>query len=87
MRTFHSFIDLVEKTKNRQLLEDFLLALTSPYEQKIIARRIEIIDRLIAGQHHYQIARELKVGVATVTRGARELSRGHFKILINKTRR
>jgi len=66
------------------LLEDFLLGVTTPHERKVLARRIEIVKRLLAGEAQQQIAQDLEVGVSTVTRGSRELNLGRFKILRDK---
>lgn len=44
-----------------------------------LVRRIEIIKMLKRGVAHHKIALTLGVGVATVTRGAREIKMGRFK--------
>ena len=78
---FSKIIDLVHSAKDKKLLEDFLIALTTPYERYVLTRRVEIINRLLAGETQHQIASDLKIGVSTVTRGQRELNLGRFKIL------
>lgn len=78
---FGKIIDLIYSTKDKKLLEDFLIALTTPHERYVLTRRVEIINRLLAGQTHHNIADDLKIGVSTVTRGQRELNLGRFKIL------
>lgn len=75
-------MNFIEDSKNAALLEDSLLGLTTPKERVEFARRIEIAKRLIRGDTHHQIAQELKVGVATVSRGSRELAQGRFKVLL-----
>ncbi len=80
-KEFGEFVMLVRSAKNKELLEDFFLGVLTPYERKVLARRIVIVKRLLAGQTHGEIAGDLKVGVGTVTRGARELNLGRFKIL------
>ena len=77
-------IDFIEDSSSSALLEDSLLGLMTPKERMEFARRIEIVKRLIRGDTHHQIAQELKVGVATVSRGSRELAQGRFKILLSK---
>lgn len=84
MTTFKNLVELVHKTKNKDLLEDFLLALTTPHEQRVLARRVEIVKRLVTGHTQHEIANSLHIGVSTVTRGQRELNRGRFKILNRK---
>jgi TrpR family transcriptional regulator, trp operon repressor len=84
MTTFNDVIKLVHSTRDEQLLEDFLLALTTPHERRVLARRVEIVKRLVAGNTQHEIAGDLHIGVSTVTRGARELGQGRFKILKNE---
>lgn len=59
--------------------EDFLLGILTPQEQEQLPKRLEIIKRLKKGQSQWQIAADLKVGVATVTRGSKELQKGRFE--------
>lgn len=84
METFDSFVDLVFSIKRRDLLEDFLFAVTSTRERVEMVQRVEIIKMLIDGVPQARIAQELGVGVATVTRGSKELAEGHFKVLRSK---
>jgi len=73
--------ELIFKTKNKEILKDLILGLTTRYERKILSRRIEIIKLLLRGDTQHEIADDLKIGVSTVTRGARELNLGRFRIL------
>ena len=84
MSEFNKFVQIIETARDQSVLEDFLFGVTTPSERKKIAQRIEIIERLLKGEHQHEIAGELGVGVATVTRGSRELLQGRFKILGNK---
>ncbi len=81
MSDFKEFIQLIESNRDKDLLQDFLFGVTTPAERKKLMQRIEIIKRLVRGEPHHQIAGELGVGVATVTRGSRELAAGRFKVL------
>ena len=81
MSSFESFVKIVYSTKDKVLLEDFLLAITTPRERQELVTRIEIIERLIAGEPQQKIAKELGVGIATITRGSKELALGRFKLL------
>jgi TrpR family trp operon transcriptional repressor len=63
------------------LLENFLIGVTTEKERSELAQRIEIIKRLIAGEPQAKIAKDIGVGVATVTRGSRELKQGRFKVI------
>ena len=84
MSDFDNFIDLVFSIKEKSLLEDLLIAVTTSKERQEMLQRMEIIKRLIAGEPQAKIASSLGVGVATVTRGSKELSLGHFKVLRKK---
>ena len=63
------------------MLEDFLYGVTTGKERDELTQRVEIIKRLVAGEPQQKIASELGVGVATVTRGSKELSQGRFRVL------
>jgi len=81
MSNFNDFIDLIHSINDKQLLADFLVGVTTDKERSELTRRVEIMKRLIAGEPQQEIAANLGVGVATVTRGSKELSSGRFKIL------
>lgn len=81
MDNFDEFITIIDQTQDRRLLDDFLRGITTTKERSELSRRLEIIKRLLDGQPHHKIAQDLGVGVATVTRGSRELSDGRFKVL------
>jgi TrpR family trp operon transcriptional repressor len=81
---FDEFVDLVFATKNRELLGDLLIGITTESERVAIAHRLQIIRKLIDGKSQLEIAEEMSVGVATVTRGSKELAQGRFKVLRNK---
>ena len=81
MSEFRDFIDLIYSIRDKEILEDFLLAITTPSEQKEFAQRVEIVKQLLSGKAQHDIAHELGVGVATVTRASKELAQGRFKIL------
>lgn len=70
--------------KDKALLDAFLDDLLTQKELQEIPVRWEIIRRLQKGDVHKNIAKELKVGIATVTRGANELkdkNGGFIKVL------
>lgn len=81
MSDFNDFIDLTYSIRDKHLLEDFLVGITTDKERTELAHRVEIIRRLLNGQAQQRIANELGVGIATVTRGSKELSQGRFKAL------
>ncbi len=67
--------------KNKKEMEDFLMGLLTPAELEEIPKRLQIVIRLLKGQSQRQVADKLGVGLATVTRGARELKAGRFKVV------
>jgi len=81
MSNFNSVIDVIRSTRDKELLEDFLVGITTPRERNEIAQRLEIVERLLKKEPQHKIAEDLGVGVATVTRGSKELKDGKFKVL------
>lgn len=59
-------------------MEQFLLGILTPKEILELAQRVEIVKQLKAGVPQRKIAQDVGVGIATVSRGSRELSRGNF---------
>ena len=59
--------------KNKALLDDFIKDILTPREFENISVRWQIVKRLAKGEHHQSIALDLHLGVATVTRGSREM--------------
>lgn len=72
------FLDQISKLNKRQV-EDFILGILTPGEFDHLNQRVQIIKMLKQGKTHREIADQLKVGIATVTRGSRELRKGRFK--------
>lgn len=81
MSNFTDFIDLTYSIRDKKVLEDFLFGVTTDKERAELVQRVEIVKLLIAGEPQQKIANELGVGIATVTRGSKELSQGRFKVL------
>lgn len=70
---------------DKKLFEAFLIDLLTPAEYREVALRWQIVKLLHKGMPQRQIAEELGVSVATVSRGSRELLdlRGGFaKVLL-----
>ncbi len=72
-------IRVILKAKNRDEVLNLLEGILTPQELIEIPMRLEIVKRLKKGDPQHQIAEDLQVGVATVTRGSREIKRGKFK--------
>lgn len=73
------FIDAILSMKTKGEMNDFLEGILTPKELLEIPNRLEIIKMLKKGISQHEVADKLKVGVATVTRGSRELQQGRFK--------
>jgi TrpR family trp operon transcriptional repressor len=68
------FIDVLYKiSKDKALLADFVKDILTPKEFDNIGVRWQIVKRIAKGEHHQAIAEDLHLGVATVTRGSREM--------------
>ncbi|OGG44535.1 hypothetical protein A2841_01110 [Candidatus Kaiserbacteria bacterium RIFCSPHIGHO2_01_FULL_48_10] len=84
MNTNTGLADLVRvmsELKTEKGMREFLLGILTPQELEEIVRRLQIIRLLKKGIPHQQIAKRLNVGVATVTRGSKEIKKGRFKNL------
>ncbi len=81
MTDFNDFIELVHATRDKQLLTDLFTGITTDKERREFARRLEVIRRLLDNEAQAKIASDLGVGIATVTRGSKELAQGRFKVL------
>lgn len=78
---FYELVDEVLKLKTRKRAEDFLRGILTPQEMREIPKRLMIVKMLKRGVAQHDVARELKVGIATVTRGSKELKLGRFKYI------
>jgi len=56
-----------------------LEGLLTPYEQQELINRLQIFELLSQGVSQRQVAQQLGVGIATVTRGSRALQAGSYK--------
>ena len=67
-------------------MREFLFDLLSPAEYRELAVRWQIIKLLEKKIAHREIAKKLKVSVATVSRGVRELTnkKGGFRLAADK---
>lgn len=72
-------IELFLSVKNREEMEDLLLGILTPKELEEIPTRLQIVRMLKKGISQHEIAEKLGVGIATVTRGSKELQKGRFK--------
>lgn len=78
---FENLLSVLMDIGDSATMEDFLIGLLTLKELQELPLRLEIVSRLLKGESHHNIAQDLSVGVATVTRGSKELQEGRFKIL------
>ncbi len=74
-------IDLLLSIKTKEDMENFLLGIFTPKELEEIPTRLQIVKMLKKGISQHQIAEKLGVGIATVSRGSREIQLGRFKVI------
>lgn len=68
-----------ENADSKEKLENLLKGLLTPNEIEEFAKRIRLVRLLKKGVAQHEIAKKLGIGVATVTRGAKEIKEGNFK--------
>ncbi len=73
------FIGVLLKIQGKEKMADFLQGILTPKELLEIPNRLVIVKMLKRGVSHHDIASKLHVGVATVTRGSREIQKGRFR--------
>lgn len=69
----------IRNCESEDELRDLLKGLLTPVEFDTIATRLEIVKMLKLGVSQREIAEQLQVGIATITRGTREIKLGRFK--------
>lgn len=74
-----NLIEALIQIKTKGSMLDFLHGILTAQELEEIPTRLEIVKRLKDGKSQHQIAEELGVGVATVTRGSKEIQKGRFQ--------
>ncbi len=72
-------VEILLKINNGDEMLDFLQGILTPKELIEIPNRLAIVKMLKKGISQHDIAGKLHVGVATVTRGSREMQKGRFK--------
>jgi len=75
----NQFVEKLLSLKTPREMKEFLRAVLTPEEFKAIPLRLEIVKLLKKGIPQRKIVKRLGVGVATVTRGSKELQLNHFK--------
>jgi Trp operon repressor len=72
--------------QDKVLIKKFLQDILSPAEYREVVIRWQIVKRLARGDSQRDIAKDLHISIATVTRGSRELldKQGGFQLALRK---
>jgi TrpR family trp operon transcriptional repressor len=65
--------------RDKKTMKEFLKGILTPAELAEIPTRLVIVKLLKKGIPQHAIAKKLGVGIATVTRGSKELGKGRFQ--------
>ena len=76
-----NLIEMFLSIKSKGDMKDFLLGILTPKELEEIPTRLSIVKMLKKRTSQHEIAEKLKVGIATVTRGSKEIQKGRFKLV------
>ncbi len=77
LRKLSKYLALIKDEKE---IQDLFKMLLTENERKIVLTRVKILQMLDKKISQEKIAKKLKVGVATVTRGAREYNKNKNKV-------
>ncbi len=75
---YNSLIDAILSLKTKKDVDSFLDGILTPKERMEIPVRLQIIKLLKKRVPQHEIASTLGVGIATVTRGSKEIAKGNF---------
>ena len=78
MKPSRDLVRQIKSLNSREEIEMFLLGILTPQEIEQLNQRLEIVRLLKGGMPQREIADKLGVGIATVTRGSREIKLGRF---------
>ncbi|MEK7078928.1 MAG: Trp family transcriptional regulator [Patescibacteria group bacterium] len=81
---FKELVNVFSSITSRKEMEDFLYGILTPQELEEIPVRLQIVKLLKKGIPQHEIAQKLGVGVATVTRGSKEIAKGRFSSITEK---
>ena len=78
---YNSLVDAFTSLNTKKDVREFLDGILTPKERKELPVRLQIVKLLKKGIPQHEIATKLGVGVATVTRGSKEIAKGNFSLL------
>lgn len=79
-------LTVLESIKDTKMLDAFLMDILTPNEYEEIVKRWQVVKQLSDGIPQRQIAANLKISLAKITRGSRVLlnKKGAFNQLLKK---
>jgi TrpR family transcriptional regulator, trp operon repressor len=78
-KNLEELISILLEIKRKEEMYNFLRGILTPKELIELPNRLQIVKMLKKGVSQHDIAEKLRVGVATVTRGSREIKEGRFE--------
>ena len=78
-KNLEDLVSFISRLKTKDEINTFLNGILTPKELEEISNRLLIVKMLKRGIPQQEVSKTIQVGVATVTRGAREIQRGNFK--------
>lgn len=81
MSNFNDLIKILVDIDTKDEMLNFLNGILTPKEKEELVQRLDIVKMLKRGIPQHEIAQKLGVGVATVTRGSKEIQMGRFKTI------
>ncbi|MFH0773774.1 MAG: Trp family transcriptional regulator [bacterium] len=79
-RYYNSLVDAFLSLKTKQDVREFLDGILTPKEREELPVRLQIVKLLKKGVPQHEITSQLGVGIATVTRGSKEIAKGNFSL-------
>ncbi|MCL5113912.1 MAG: trp operon repressor [Patescibacteria group bacterium] len=79
IKELNELIETLLRIKTKDEMLDFLEGILTPKELMEVPKRLAIVKMLKKGISQRDISDKLSVGVATVTRGSREIQKGRFQ--------
>jgi TrpR family trp operon transcriptional repressor len=80
-KQFDDLVITLLSMKNKEEMTNLLEGILTPKELLEVPMRLQIVRMLQKGIPQHQIAKELGIGIATVTRGSKEIQKGNFKYI------
>ena len=80
-KRLEELISTLLEMESKEQMRDFIKGILTPKELKEIPTRLAIVKMLKQKIAQRKIAEELKVGIATITRGSRELNKNSFRYI------